>query len=49
MFKKLIALILLSLAVYWSFDALLPNTISDIDAKETSFSTQRALIHIKEI
>jgi len=49
MFKKLIALILLSLAVYWSFDALLPNTISDIDAKETSFSTQRALIHLKEI
>jgi len=49
MFKKLIALILLSLAVYWSFDALLPNTISDIDAKETSFSTQRALVHLKEI
>lgn len=49
MFKKLIAFILISLAVYWSFDALLPNTISDIDAKETSFSTQRALVHLKEI
>jgi hypothetical protein len=49
MFKKLIALTLLILAVYWSFDALLPNTISDIDAKENSFSTQRALIHLKEI
>ena len=49
MFKKIIAILLIFLAVYCSFDALLPNTISTIDAPETSFSTQRALIQLKEI
>jgi hypothetical protein len=49
MFKKIIAILLICLAVYCSFDALLPNTISTIDAPETSFSTQRALIQLKEI
>jgi len=49
MFKKFIAILIIGLAVYWSFDALLPNQISTIDAPETSFSTQRALIQLKEI
>ena len=49
MFKKIIAVLIVCLAVYFSFDALLPNKISNIDAPETSFSTQRALIQLKEI
>ncbi|WP_452226535.1 M28 family peptidase [Lacinutrix cladophorae] len=49
MFKKLLALLIICLAIYFSFDALLPNNISTIDAPETSFSTQRALIPLKEI
>ncbi|MFD2822367.1 M28 family peptidase [Lacinutrix iliipiscaria] len=49
MFKKIIAVLLIGLAIYWSFDALLPNTISDLETAKTSFSTQRALVHLKEI
>ena len=49
MFKKTIALLLIGLAIYWSFDALLPNTISSLDAPSNSFSTQRALVHLKNI
>ncbi|MBQ0786036.1 MAG: M28 family peptidase [Oceanihabitans sp.] len=49
MFKKFIAILIIGLAVYCSFDALLPNQITTIDAPETSFSTQRALIQLKEI
>jgi len=49
MIKKTIALLLLIAAVYWSFFAMLPNKISDIDTDENSFSTARALVHLKEI
>ncbi len=49
MFKKTLAILILCLAVYWSFDALLPNKISTIDAPENSFSTHRALVQLKEI
>ena len=49
MLKKTIALLLICLAIYWSFDALLPNTISSLDAPNNSFSTQRALVHLKEL
>lgn len=49
MFKKIIALLLIVVAVYWSFSALLPNQITKIDAPENVFSTERALVHLKEI
>ncbi|MBU2938227.1 M28 family peptidase [Lacinutrix sp. C3R15] len=49
MFKRSIAILIICFAVYWSFDALLPSKISTIDAPETSFSSQRALIQLKEI
>ncbi|MCX7551485.1 M28 family peptidase [Xanthomarina sp. F2636L] len=49
MFKKAISIILIIAAIYWSFSALLPSKISTIDAPDNSFSTQRALIHLKEI
>ncbi|HEX9825533.1 MAG TPA: M28 family peptidase, partial [Flavobacteriaceae bacterium] len=37
------------LAIYWSFSALMPQNFSKIDTAETLFSTERALIHLKEI
>lgn len=49
MFKKAIALILLIVAVYWSFSALLPSKISDFDTDKTEFSTARALVHLENI
>ncbi|WP_353777241.1 M28 family peptidase [Winogradskyella sp. 3972H.M.0a.05] len=49
MIKKAIAVLIIILSVYWSFSALMPGKISDIDTSENSFSTQRALIHLKEI
>ncbi|MCX7548521.1 M28 family peptidase [Xanthomarina sp. F1114] len=49
MFKKGISIILILAAIYWSFSVLLPRDISNIDAPDNTFSTQRALIHLKEI
>lgn len=49
MLKKLIALLLIVLAVYWSFSVLLPSKISKFDAPENEFSTERALVHLKKI
>lgn len=49
MSKRILAFLLLTLAVYWSFSVLLPNTISDIDTSDSQFSTHRALVHLKEI
>ena len=49
MFKKLIAILILCLAVYLSFDALLPNKISNLDTPLTQFSSDRALVHLAEI
>jgi len=49
MFKKVIALLLIILAGYWSFSALMPPNYSKIDADKSVFSTERALTHLKEI
>ena len=49
MLKKVISIVLIVIAIYWSFSALLPSKISSIDAPDNTFSTQRALIHLKEI
>ena len=49
MLRKSIALLLLIIAVYWSFSALLPSKISNLETDKTAFSTQRALLHLKEI
>ncbi len=49
MLKKSIALLLLIIAIYWSFSALLPSKISDLETEKTKFSTERALLHLKEI
>ncbi|OIQ30922.1 MAG: peptidase M28 [Bacteroidetes bacterium MedPE-SWsnd-G2] len=49
MIKKTIAILLIIGAIFWSFSALLPSSISDIDTPDNQFSSQRALIHLKEI
>jgi len=49
MIKKIIAVFLVIAAIYWSFLALLPTKISDLDAEKKHFSTERALIHLKQI
>lgn len=49
MIKKAIALLLIIGAIFWSFSALLPSSVSDIDTPDDQFSSQRALIHLKEI
>lgn len=49
MLKKAIAVVLIILAIYWSFFALLPTHISDLNTESTAFSSERALIHLKNI
>ncbi len=49
MLKKIIALILIIVAIYWSFSVLLPSNISKLDTPKNQFSTERALVHLKEI
>ena len=49
MIKKAIALILIAITVFWSFYVLLPSKISNIDAPNNAFSTDRALVQLKEI
>jgi acetylornithine deacetylase/succinyl-diaminopimelate desuccinylase-like protein len=49
MIKKVIAVVLLMLAVYLSFYVLLPNKISTIDAKSNEFSTARAFTQLETI
>ena len=49
MLKKAIAVVLIVLAIYWSFFALMPTHISDLKTEPTAFSSERALIHLKNI
>ncbi|MEH6513954.1 MAG: M28 family peptidase, partial [Maribacter arcticus] len=45
----ILTLLVVVLAVYWSFRALLPQYNADNTIVETEFSTDRALVHVKEI
>ena len=49
MLKKAIAVVLIVSAIYWSFFALMPTHISDLKTEPTAFSSERALIHLKNI
>ena len=49
MIKKLAAVLLLGIAVFWSYNSLVPSKISDLNTPETEFSTERALKHLKVI
>lgn len=49
MFRKTFAVALMIAAILWSFNALMPSKVSDIDTPDSEFSTARALVHLKEI
>ena len=49
MIKKAVAIFIIVLAIYWSFKTIIPSKISNIDAPAHTFSTVRALHHLKEI
>src|SRR5690606_17450046 len=42
-----IILLLLLLAIYWSFKGAMPSYAPDANVDDTSFSTDRALVHVK--
>lgn len=44
-----ITLLLVILAIYWSLHSLIPQYTADNNSSETTFSTDRALLHVKEI
>lgn len=47
--SSIFTLLLIVLAIYWSFRSLMPTYESDASAEKTSFSTDRALEHVKQI
>ena len=47
--SRILALLFMILAMYWSYESLMPNYEKDIDAVSTAFSTDRALEHVKNI
>lgn len=49
MIKKAIAILLLIAAIIWSFKALMPSEISNLDTDKSEFSTARALVHLDNI
>ena len=49
MIKKAIAVLLIIMAIVWSFKALMPSEISDLDTDKNDFSTTRALVHLEKI
>ncbi|MFS4493028.1 M28 family peptidase [Maribacter sp. 2308TA10-17] len=47
--SKIFTLLLIVFAIYWSFRSLMPAYSADASAEKTSFSTDRALEHVKQI
>ncbi len=47
--SSITTLLLIALAIYWSFRALMPTYKPDDTATKTSFSTDRALKHVKNM
>ncbi len=48
-FSRTLALILLFIAVYWSFTSIMPSYHADLQNPAQEFSTDRALEHVKNI
>jgi len=48
-FSSVITLLLLLLAIYYSFESSMPSYTPDETIAETSFSTDRALVHVKNM
>jgi len=47
--SSLLTLLFITIAIYWSFRSLMPTYKSDASLNKTSFSTDRALEHVKQI
>lgn len=48
-FSSLPAIILILFSIYWSFEGLMPSYKADTSIENTVFSTDRALVHVKQI
>ncbi len=48
-YSAAVSFIVILLTIYWSLNSLMPNKITNLDTPKTEFSTERALIHLKEI
>ncbi len=48
-FTRTIALLLLALAVYYSFKSLMPSNKIEATTSKTTFSTENALTHVKQL
>ncbi len=48
-FSKITTLLLILLAIYWSFKSTMPSYQNDKNALETVFSTDRALTHVERV
>lgn len=48
-YSVVLSLLILIGAVYWSFEALMPQNYSKADTPKNEFSTERALTHVKAI
>lgn len=46
---SLITLLIIIFAIYWSFKSLMPTYESDASVEKTTFSTDRALEHVKQL
>ena len=47
--SKVFTLLLIIVAIYWSFRSLVPSYKADASIEKTSFSTDRAFEHVKQI
>lgn len=48
-YTSAVSFIIILVTIYWSISSLMPNKISSTTTPETTFSTERALVHLKEI
>ncbi len=48
-YTSTISFLLIVFTIYWSITSLLPSKISDLNTPKNEFSTERALLHLKEI
>lgn len=48
-YTSAVSFIIIIVTIYWSITSQIPNNISPITAPKSEFSTERALVHLKEI
>lgn len=48
-YSAAVSFIVILLTIYWSLNSLMPNRITNLETPKNEFSTERALIHLKEI